>query len=95
MRRNRGECEASEARIERASEILLRLQQDGAFMDLVGTYDFGSGLTETALVVLSGNENVPAVKKINGLEVIIGRVPDTTSRAVTAGYSVVVKKRKL
>ena len=81
--------------IESAGEILMRLRADGAFMDLVGEYDFGSGLKDTALAVLAGNETIPGVKKVNGLEVIIGRVPDTTSRAVIAGCSVRIKKWKL
>lgn len=81
--------------IESAGEILQKLQADTAFMELVGTYDFGSGISDTALVVLAGNESIPGVKKINGLEVIVGRVPDTTSRAFIAGCSVRLKKWKL
>ncbi len=81
--------------IESAGEILSRLQQDAAFMDLVGEYDFGNGIKRQALVVLSGGETVPAVKKVEGLEVIIGRVPDTTSRAVISGCSVRLKRWKL
>lgn len=81
--------------IETANQILAKLQADTPFMDLVGEYDFGSGLKETALVILAGNEAVPGVKKVNGLEVIIGRVPDTSSRAVIAGCSIREKKWKL
>lgn len=74
--------------IDSAGEIYTALKEDSTFMSYVGEYDFGSGLIETALTVLASNQSVPNVKTITGVEVIIGRVPDTTSRAMVAGCSI-------
>lgn len=74
--------------IDSASEIYAALKNDADFMSHVGHYDFGTGTIETALTVLASNQQIPGVKKIVGVEAIIGRVPDTTSRAMVAGCSI-------
>jgi len=71
--------------INSANEVLASLQADDLFMAKVGTYDFGSGLSETALVVLGSNQQVPGIKSISGVEVVISRVPDTSTRALIDG----------
>lgn len=78
--------------IDSADEVLAALQADTFFMSKVGTYTFTNGLTETALVVLGSNQTIPGIKAVSGVEVVINRVPDTTTRAVIAGCSVREKK---
>lgn len=71
--------------IDKASDILAHLRYDATFMSYVGLYDFGEGNTEDALVILGANQQIPGVKEISGLEVVINRIPDTTSKAVLSG----------
>ena len=78
--------------INSADEVLAHLQADAIFMSKVGTYTFTTGLTETALVVLGSNQTIPGIKEVSGVEVVINRVPDTTTRAVIAGCSIREKK---
>ena len=74
--------------IESANEIYAALAADPDFMQYIGLYDFGSGQSQLALTVLAANQQIPGVKQITGVEAIIGRVPDTTSRAIVAGCSI-------
>jgi len=71
--------------IDSANDILAKLKADPQFMSYVGLYDFGSGITQDALVVLSSNQQVPGVKEVVGLEVVINRIPDTSTKAVISG----------
>lgn len=74
--------------IESANEIYTALNGDAEFMQHIGHYDFGTGNDAVALTVLAANQQIPGVKKIVGVEAIIGRVPDTSSRAMVAGCSI-------
>ena len=74
--------------IESANEIYAALAADPDFMQYIGLYDFGSGQSQLDLTVLAANQQIPGVKQITGVEAIIGRVPDTTSRAIVAGCSI-------
>ena len=71
--------------IDSANDILAKLKADPQLMSYVGLYDFGSGITQDALVVLSSNQQVPGVKEVVGLEVVINRIPDTSTKAVISG----------
>ena len=77
-----------EAVIDSAGEIYTALAADADFMQHIGHYDFGSGVIEQALTVLASNQSVPGVQEIVGVEAIIGRVPDMSSRAMVAGCSI-------
>ena len=74
--------------INTAQEVLGYLQADSVFMSSVGTYQFTTGLTAPALSVLGSNQQIPGIKEIIGIEVVINLVPDTSSRAVISGCSI-------
>lgn len=71
--------------IDSANDILVRLRDDQQFMSKIGAYDFGEGVTDTALVVLGANQQIPGIKEISGVECVINRIPDTKSKAVISG----------
>ncbi len=68
--------------IETADEILVALLVDAEFMSFVGRYHFDATTNVDAIAILAGNEQVPGVDKIEGLEVIISRVPAMSSNAL-------------
>jgi len=78
--------------IDSADQVLQHLQSDAVFMSLIGRYEFGNGLEQDSIVVLASNQQVPGVKNVRGVECVISRVPDTSSRAVISGCSIRLKK---
>ena len=54
-------------------------------MALVGEYSFSDGFTAPAIAILGGNEHVDGLGDVDGLEVVINRVPTTTSRPLYSG----------
>lgn len=71
--------------IETAGQILSALQGDPTFMDYVGVYTFADGFTAPAITVLGANEAIDGLANVEGLEVVISRVPRTTSRPLYDG----------
>ena len=71
--------------IDTAEQILAALQGDAAFMAQVGTYNFTDGFTAPAITVLGANEHVDGLSDVEGVEVVISRVPATTSRPLYSG----------
>ena len=74
--------------IDTPDEVLQALQNDAVFMSNVGKYIFKSGQESPSLVILSSNQQIPGIEEYTGLEVVINRVPDTSSRALIAGCSI-------
>ncbi|MGA0983313.1 hypothetical protein [Vulcanococcus sp.] len=71
--------------IETAGQILSALQGDSVFMDYVGEYTFSDGYKAPSISVLGANEAVDGLSDVQGLEVVISRVPKTTSRPLYDG----------
>lgn len=71
--------------IQSADEILQRVQDDAALMGLLGRYHFRDGGLTKALVILSSSEEVPGMERVEGLELVISRTPETTAMQLIAG----------
>ena len=84
---DRGNAEERRAQvvIQTADEILSALQDDPVFMSLVGTYTFADGFTAPSIAVVGSNEFIDGLGNVDGLEVVINRVPTTTSRPLYSG----------
>lgn len=71
--------------IETAGQILSALQGDPTFMNYVGLYKFSDGYTGPAISVLGANEAIDGLANVEGLEVVISRIPKTTSKPLYDG----------
>ena len=54
-----------------AQVIYETLASDTVFTDLLGTYNFRAGQTTTALSIVTAGEDMPALRKVEGVECII------------------------
>ena len=61
-----------------AQVIYDALASDATFVDLLGTYTFRAGQEETALSIISAGEDLPALRKVQGVECLIQDAGDTT-----------------
>ena len=68
-----------------AQVIYDTLAADSAFMALLGTYRFRAGQTVPAISVVSPGEDIPALRKVQGLECIIQDSGDFTKNEYITG----------
>lgn len=80
----------TQPRAESAEIIYDTLTDDNTFMGLVGKRVFKSGNTELdAISILTPGENLPTIKQVTGLEVIIHDVSELGRREyITADYDI-------
>ena len=77
--------------IEIADQILTVLQNDQTFMSHIGSYTFEAGQVADAVVILAANEQLPALSKVEGLEAVISRMPDLSSRPTLSDCTILEK----
>jgi len=61
-----------------AQVIYDTLSADATFMSLIGTYSFRAGQTLPAMSIVSAGEDIPALRKVQGVECIIQDAGDFT-----------------
>ena len=71
-----------------AEQIYAGLMADQTLVELLGTYRFDNGTTTPAIVVLDANQTIPGLDLITGLEIILSKVPESsTTPDLTGGYT--------
>lgn len=78
--------------IHYADDILQAVAFDSTFLGFLGTYEFEEGGSNYALSILAANQQLEGVSKITGLECVIGRVPETSSKAMIDGSCPIIEK---
>jgi len=68
-----------------AQVIYDTLAADATFVSMLGTYKFKKGQTLTALSVVSAGEDLPALRKVEGVECIIQDTGNMSQRAYLTG----------
>jgi len=68
-----------------AQVIYDTLAADATFTSLLGTYQFKKGQTLTALSIMSAGEDLPALRKVQGVECIIQDTGNMSQRAYLTG----------
>lgn len=71
--------------IDTADELLAKLLSDTAVMAWIGSYRFSDQTEEPAISILGASEFVDGLSEVVGIELVISRMPKTTSRAVYSG----------
>lgn len=67
------------------------LSSDTDFMSLIGEYSFRAGQTAPAISVVTPGQDLPAVKKIKGIEVVIHDAADVKRRDyLTSGSDIYI-----
>lgn len=71
-----------------AEQIYAGFVADPTLVDLLGTYRFDNGTTAPAIVVLDSNQTIAGLDLITGLEVILSKVPESsTTPDLTGGFT--------
>lgn len=81
--------------IEQATEILAAISGSPDLMALIGSYQFKDQTTAPALVILGSSEQVSDLLEIQGLEIVINRVPEQTSEPDLTGCYTAAKTWRL
>ena len=67
------------------------LSADSQFMTFVGSYEFKAGQSSPALSIVTPGQDLPSVKKVSGIEVIIHDVADIRRRDyLTADTDIII-----
>ena len=68
-----------------AQVIYDTLAADTTFTDLLGTYQFRAGQEVTAISIVSAGEDMPALRRVSGVECIIQDTGDFTKNEYLSG----------
>ena len=71
--------------IDTPEQLLSKLLTDSIFMGFVGTYQFTDGTDANAIAILGSAEFIDGLASVDGLEVVITRVPSATSTQIYSG----------
>lgn len=77
--------------IELADHILSTLQGDATFLGYLGTFTFTDNSTAPSLAILAANEQLEGIKTIEGVECVIMRTPEMSSRPILTGCTILEK----
>ena len=70
-----------------AQIIYETLAADTAFMDILGSYEFRAGQESKAISVVSAGQDLPALRKVSGVECIIQDAGNFTKTEYLSGES--------
>ena len=71
--------------IDSPDQLLAKLTADPVLMAWIGTYTFAEGTQAPAISILGASEFIDGLSEVEGVELVISRVPTTTSRALYSG----------
>jgi hypothetical protein len=80
----------TQALVESPEIIYNTLIADPVISPLVGTYHFADGTTEDSISVMSPGQELPRLKKVTGLEIIIHDVAQVSSHPYLTNQSDVI-----